>query len=41
LPAPALLIVGRVASPDLGEISKNAWNVLQNVESTGTAVRVS
>jgi uroporphyrin-III C-methyltransferase / precorrin-2 dehydrogenase / sirohydrochlorin ferrochelatase len=41
LPAPALLIVGRVASPDVGEISENAWNVLQNVESTGRTARVS
>jgi uroporphyrin-III C-methyltransferase / precorrin-2 dehydrogenase / sirohydrochlorin ferrochelatase len=41
LPAPALLIVGRVASRDLGEISKNAWSVLQDVEATGTTARVS
>jgi uroporphyrin-III C-methyltransferase / precorrin-2 dehydrogenase / sirohydrochlorin ferrochelatase len=41
LPAPALLIVGRVASRQLGEISENAWNVLQSVETTGATVRVS
>ena len=41
LPAPALLIVGRVASQQLGEISKNAWNVLQNAETREAAIRVS
>ncbi len=41
LPAPALLIVGRVASQQIGEISGNAWNVLQSTETTGAAVRVS
>jgi uroporphyrin-III C-methyltransferase / precorrin-2 dehydrogenase / sirohydrochlorin ferrochelatase len=41
LPVPALLIVGRVASQQLDEISENAWNVLQSVETTGATVRVS
>jgi uroporphyrin-III C-methyltransferase / precorrin-2 dehydrogenase / sirohydrochlorin ferrochelatase len=41
LPAPALLIVGRVASQQLGEISENAWNVLQSVETPGTTIQVS
>jgi siroheme synthase len=41
LPAPALLIVGRVASQQLGEISENAWNVLQSAETMGAAARVS
>jgi uroporphyrin-III C-methyltransferase/precorrin-2 dehydrogenase/sirohydrochlorin ferrochelatase len=41
LPAPALLIVGRVASQYLGETSEKAGNVLQSVETTGATVRVS
>lgn len=41
LPAPALLIVGHVASQQLGEISENAWNVLQSVETPGTTIQVS